>query len=170
MSRVRASPCLRVLDKRGAAGTVLRGPRPSDHGDHGGAAETVHCGCGERGVWRLSGSFEGTSSVKVTLKQKDEKEKEKERQKEKEEAKKAKKTLRHFSDRVFMLPDVQGWRGFIESNEAKAALALVQDLPFFSAYHGSLGLYDHVTFTVRRGLSGLEAVDLVAERLGVPFA
>ena len=108
--------------------------------------------------------------MQVSLKQKDEKEKEKERQKEKEEAKKAKKTLRHFSDRVFMLPDVQGWRGFIESNEAKAALGLVQDLPFSSAYHESLGLYDHVTFTVRRGLSGLEAVDLVAQRLVVGLA
>ena len=75
-------------------------------------------------------------------------------------AKNTKKTLRRFSGQVFMLPDAQRRCGFVESNEANATLALVQDLPFSAAYHGSLGLCDHVTFAVRRGPAGLEAVDL----------
>ena len=96
--------------------------------------------------------------VRVALKQKEEKEKE-----EREKAKKAKRTLRRFSGWVFALPDAHGRCGFIESDEARAALALVQDLPF-SAYPGSFGLYEPVTFAVRRGPAGLEAVDLVAQR------
>ena len=78
---------------------------------------------------------------------------------EKEKAKKVKRTLRRFSGRVFILPDAQGRCGFIESDEAKVALALEQDFPFSA---GSFGLSDHVTFAVLPGRTGLEAVDLEA--------
>ena len=64
------------------------------------------------------------------------KEEQEEREKEKEKAK-AKKTVRRFSGRIFMLPDAQGQCGFIESDEAKAALALERDFPFSASYFGS---------------------------------
>ena len=61
-----------------------------------------------------------------------------------------------------MLPDAQGQSGFIESDEAKAVLALERDFPFSASYLGSFDKGDHVTFSVRRGL--LKAVDLEAQR------
>ena len=84
---------------------------------------------------------------------------------EKEKVMKAERSLRRFSGRIWMLPTAGGL-GIVESDDAKAALGseLVGDLPFFSASLGSLRLYDHVTFTVRRGPSAFQAVDLVAQR------
>ena len=85
--------------------------------------------------------------------EKEEKAKEKEKKKEK-----ARKMPRRFAGRVFLLPDAQGQCGFIESGEAKLALALGdRDLPLFAAYPG-LALKDYVTFAVCRG--PLEVVDL----------
>ena len=55
------------------------------------------------------------------------------------------------SCRVFMLPGAQGQCGFIESDEAKAALALERDFTFSASYLGSFDMGDHVTFSERRG-------------------
>ena len=84
--------------------------------------------------------------------------KEEQEEREKEKMEKDKKALRRFSGWVFMLPDSQGQCGFIESDEAKAAIALERDFPFSASYLKSFDVGDHVTFSVRRGL--LEAVDL----------
>ena len=51
-----------------------------------------------------------------------------------------------------------GLYGYIESDSAKAAYAIVGDVPFFLA--GSCRLGDHVTFVVGRGADGLEVFDL----------
>ena len=84
------------------------------------------------------------------------------REEDKDTAMKAKRSLRRFSSRIWMLPTA-GRFGFGESDGAKAVLGseLIGDLPFSSASLGSLRLHDHVTFTVRHVL---EAVDLVAQR------
>ena len=54
--------------------------------------------------------------------------------------------------------------GFVESDVAKAAFgrSLVRDVPV--PWQGSFGLCDHVTFAVRRGPVGQEAVDMKAQR------
>ena len=54
-----------------------------------------------------------------------------------------------------------GWVRWFLVCEANSALALERDF-LFSA--GSFGLSEHVTFPVRRGHAGLEAVDLEARR------
>ena len=58
------------------------------------------------------------------------KEEQEEREMVKKKKEKAKKTLRRFSGRVFMLPGAQVQCGFMKSDEAKAALALERDIPF----------------------------------------
>ena len=60
---------------------------------------------------------------------------------------------------------LRGGAASLKPDEAKAALALQREFLPFSA--GSFGLNDHVTFAVRRGRAGLEAVDLVAQRCEV---
>ena len=51
-----------------------------------------------------------------------------------------------------------GLPGYIESDTAKAAYAMVGDMLFF--LEGSCRLGDHVTFAVGRGAAGPEAYDL----------
>ena len=85
---------------------------------------------------------------------------------EKEKAMKAKRSPRRSLGRIWTLPTA-GRFGFVESDDAKAALVseLVGDLHFSSASLGSLRLYDHVTFTVRRGpLSGSRGLGGAAVR------
>ena len=62
-----------------------------------------------------------------------------------------------FAGRIWHMP-AAGLYGYIESDSAKAAYAIVGDVPFFLAESCRLG--DHVTFVVGRGADGLEAFDL----------
>ena len=69
----------------------------------------------------------------------------------------AQSSRRRFAGRIWHMP-AAGLYGYIESDSAKAAYAIVGDVPFFLA--GSCRLGDHVTFAVGRGADGLEAYDL----------
>ena len=69
----------------------------------------------------------------------------------------AQNSRRRFSGRIWHMP-AAGLYGYIESDSAKAAYAIVGDVRFFLA--GSCRLGDHVTFVVGRGADGLEAFDL----------
>ena len=64
---------------------------------------------------------------------------------------------RRFTGRIWHML-AAGLSGFIESDSAKAAYALVGDVPFF--LEGFCPLGDHVTLAVGRGADGLEAFDL----------
>ena len=64
---------------------------------------------------------------------------------------------RRIAGRIWHMP-AAGLYGYIESDSAKAAYAIVGDVPFF--LEGSCRLGDHVTFAVGRGAVGLEAYDL----------